>query len=206
MLTNVKVYGLDESMTASGYPMMTDVNKAQDGDKVVKRMKSLGNAKPGSGHDSALKGIVVQMDWETPVLMQPQIQRYHFIDIVSSQSAMHRMCRMDLDKSFTEKVHPVSIDLIKDLVRTYNNWKEDSKYVSIQWKPGEWKDFTKDGLWEVIIHTCPQGLLKVARYTTNYLQLKTMYNQRDGHKLSEWKEFRDWCETLPLFKEFCLKK
>jgi len=35
--------------------------------------------------------------------------------------------------------------------------------------------------------------------TTNYQQLKTMFTQRKNHKLSEWHEFCDWCESLPEF-------
>lgn len=41
--------------------------------------------------------------------------------------------------------------------------------------------------------------------TTNYRQLKTIYFQRKDHKLDEWHKFCDWCESLPLFKELCLK-
>jgi hypothetical protein len=178
-ITNVKVYGLDESMVASGYPMMIDASEKQDYKRMEKRMTKLGNAKGGSGHDSALKGIVVQFDWRTPVLMQPQIQRYHFIDIVSSQSAMHRILSKKLTpEDFAGDVEPTMIDLL-------NSWIEE-------------KDFYK------VIYNLPQSYMKTARYTTNYLQLKTMYNQRKNHKLREWKEFCDWCEMLPKFKEFCL--
>ena len=32
---------------------------------------------------------------------------------------------------------------------------------------------------------------------TNYLQLKTIYNQRKNHRLPEWRLFCDWIKTLP---------
>jgi hypothetical protein len=35
--------------------------------------------------------------------------------------------------------------------------------------------------------------------TTNYQQLKTIYQQRRNHRLPEWQTFCDWCETLPSF-------
>jgi hypothetical protein len=34
--------------------------------------------------------------------------------------------------------------------------------------------------------------------STNYLQLKTIYNQRKAHKLEDWKYFCNWIESLPL--------
>ena len=39
---------------------------------------------------------------------------------------------------------------------------------------------------------------------TNYQQLKTIYKQRRNHRLTEWQEFCDWIETLPMFKELVL--
>ena len=202
MIKNTKVYGINEAARVSGFPMATESELCEPS---FARMVTLGNAKSGSGHDCALKGILVTFDWTTPVLMQPQIQRYHHIDIVSSQSAMHRLTKFDLDKAFDENTHPIIIEKVKEMIKTYNNWKEDSKTVGIHWKGNRWKTFTKKELWDAIIHSCPQGLLKTAGYVTNYLQLKTMYLQRKGHKLKEWREFCDWCETLPQFKEFVLQ-
>ena len=190
-ITKTEVYGIYESKIASGYPMMTDVNEDQDVLKMVKRCEILGNAKSGSGHDSYLKGIVVQFDWNTPVLMQPQIQRYHHIDIISSQSAMHRIIKRDQfrQQDFSGYIRSGVMADINDLLNLYKNEQD--------------KDIKK-GYWRELIDNLPQSYMKVARYTTNYLQLKTMYNQRKNHKLVEWKEFCDWCEGLPHFDEYCL--
>ena len=187
---NVEVYGLQESVKASGYPMMTYL-ESQEGDRMLARAKKLGNAKSGSGHDSYLKGIIVQFDWRTPVFLQPQIQRYHFIDIISSQSAMHRITAREEFKyeDFGTYINPVILTEMNRYLESYNK-------ATIQEE--------KTYYWRKIIENLPQSYLKTARYTTNYLQLKTMYNQRKNHKLDEWKEFCDWCETLPYFKEFCL--
>jgi len=205
---NIRVYGIEESVIASGYPMRTEVDLMSSEELTyairdsIKRIKSLGNAKPGSGHDSFLKGVSVHFDWVTPVLIQPQLGRYHFIDVISSQSAMHRITKIKIDeKAFRKHTHPEAIKLIRVLIEEYNDdytYKDDFPVVmGIRY-------FSKDELWNAIISTCPQGLLKTARYTTNFLQLKTMYNQRDNHKLFEWKEFQEFCERLPYFKEFCL--
>lgn len=41
------------------------------------------------------------------------------------------------------------------------------------------------------------GLRLTARITTNYRQLKTIYQQRKNHRLPEWRAFCAWIETLP---------
>ena len=110
---NVRIYGLNESVIASGYPMQIethDMNKVVIGDKDLKRVKHLGNATPGSGHDCFLKGITVQFDLQVPEYIWRQLDRYHFIDYVSSQSKMHRMLKIDIDKACNKYVTETSIN------------------------------------------------------------------------------------------------
>ncbi len=207
MIKNVKVYALKESVIASGYPMRTETPLNLDYEKAkikdIKRGAKLGGVDSGTGHDNFAKGILVQFDWTTPVLMQPQILRYHHIDIVSSQSSMHKITKMDIKNSVGSMIHKDVLEIVQDMIDIYEDdlfWK-DHEVVTI-----DNLTLTRSQLWRAIVHNCPQGLLKTARYTTNYLQLKTMYQQRRFHKLVEWKEFCEWCLSLPMFKEFCLKK
>ena len=51
---------------------------------------------------------------------------------------------------------------------------------------------------ETIAYSCPMGLELTARITTNYLQLKTIWNQRHEHKLAEWRDFCDNIYCLPF--------
>ena len=83
---NARVYGLDESIIASGYPMQVNTEDMENVDlteKDYKRIKHLGNAVAGSGHDCFLKGIVVQFDLQVPEYIWRQLDRYHFIDYIS---------------------------------------------------------------------------------------------------------------------------
>jgi hypothetical protein len=59
---------------------------------------------------------------------------------------------------------------------------------------------------EQLAYMCPMGLELTARITTNYLALKTIYNQRHNHKLEEWRDFCKEIETLPYAAELILKK
>lgn len=92
---DVKIYGLTESFIKSGFPMMTSYDEylideetieADDTDKVINRCKKLANSESGSGHDSFMKNIIVQFNIKYPEYLSPEIQRYHWFEIVSSMS------------------------------------------------------------------------------------------------------------------------
>jgi len=203
---NVKVYGLNESAKASGYPMISgdipcydDIDELSE--KEIKRIKHLGNAIPGSGHDCFLKGITVQFDITYPNYWSPQFQRYHFADIVSSTSKMHRITKMDLHKTCNKYVDDIVIENLQKWVDIYNSFSEEETEITV----GNNK-YTKYEVFMKIISNAPLGLEQTMRVTTNYLQLKSIYNQRRHHKLKEdWGSFCDWCLTLPMFKDLCIK-
>lgn len=199
-IKNVKVYGLEESIKASKYPMSVDIESLNS--DITDRTISLGSVPTGTGHDNFLKGIVVQFDWTFTPKLSVEVERYHFIDFVSSQSTMHRITKFDLDKAYIRYVDSRCIDIIKEKVKEYNNLQERIKTAT---------DGDKFALQEIakvkyleILYSNPCGMLLTARMTTNYQQLKTIYLQRRHHRLPEWQWFCDWVEQLPHFKELCL--
>lgn len=194
---NVRVYGLNESVIASGYPMQIETNDMNVRDvitdeilteKDLKRAKHLGNATPGSGHDCFAKGITVQFDLQVPEYIWRQLDRYHFIDYVSSQSKMHRILKMDIDKACNKYVLDSTKETLKNLIDTYNR---------------EVSDLGKKELFNHVIANTPSGIMLTARMTTNYLQLKSIVNQRSNHKMQEWRLLCDYFKTLPMFDLVC---
>lgn len=185
-IKNVEVYGLENSIKASKYPMAIDVSKCTD--EITERTISLGSVQTGTGHDNFLKGIVVQFDWTFTPKCSVEVERYHFIDFVSSQSTMHRITKFDLDKAYINYTDKRCINVIKELVEEYNNLENTTT------------DYAKE-LYLRILYSNPCGMFLTARMTTNYQQLKTIYQQRRYHRLPEWQWFCDWCETLPYFIE-----
>ena len=194
---NVRVYGIEESIIASGYPMQTKTVPMVDNapvtnlvisDKDMKRAKHLGNAVPGSGHDCFAKGVTVQFDLQVPEYIWRQLDRYHFIDYVSSQSKMHRILKMDIDKACNKYVLESTKTNLKSLIDLYNK---------------ETVDLAKKELFNHIIANTPCGLMLTARMTTNYLQLKSIVNQRSNHKMQEWRLLCDYFKTLPMFDMVC---
>ena len=181
---NTRVYGLEESIVRSGYPMSvsirTDMDKyiGVDGiDNDWRRAIKLGRTQIGSGHDNFLSGIIVQADIEAPSYWWNQWQRYHFQQIVSSQSKMHRITQMNLADACTIYTDRRIIDIAKEYIVKYEN--------------GE---ITIDHL----LSNIPQGLQLIAGISTNYLQIKIMVAQRSNHRLEMWnKIFVRWVTQLP---------
>lgn len=202
---------LAEALVMSGLPMRVDVNSVDlneeiesigddlffetvsvDNQKVFNRAINLGNALTGSGHDCCIKGVVVTAIVNAPAYWWTQFQRYHFADIISSQSKMHRVLTMNLEEQCSDNVDPMIITLLRDKIKVYNLEEDKAK---------------KKILFDEIIACTPQGLTLTAGIVTNYLQLKTMYLQRKNHKMEDWsRDFSKWVLDLPYFKELCLKE
>lgn len=211
-IKNLKIYGLEESILRSGYPMqigepneISSLPCFEDGWMPnYTRANKLANTPNGSGHSNFLKGIIVQFDLQYPEYFSPQLQRYHWIDIVSSQSKMHKLTSRELTKDdFTPQTYQVFIDRVNELIWRYNSnpWNgEDLVLYGIPIK-------SKQQCFDMIIQNLPSGYLKWMGISTNYLQLKTIYGQRRNHKLKDdWGYFCDFIETLPMSELITGKK
>jgi hypothetical protein len=196
-IENTEVYGLNKSIVASGNAMRTtiDDNTCAHNHNDYKRACALGNTKSGEGHDNFLNGVVVQFDIYAPLYMWKQLQRYHFLDFISSQSTMHRLAKFDIKSQCVANVDYYILQRYQDLLDVYNDWEKLC---------GNDKEKEKNELWRTLVASLPCGFVLGATMTTNYRQLKTIYNQRKNHRLVEWHEFCKWCEELPLFKELII--
>jgi len=186
-VNNVKLYGFEESVKASKYPMATDLRKLDY--EETKTINALAMSGKGEGHDQFLTGITVQFDLTCSNKMWVEAERYRFLYFVSSQSTMHKITQFDLDKQYNQYVNSRVVDLMKTLVKEYNTMKEE----------GADEDLTRRKYLE-ILYTNPSGFELTARLTTNYRQLKTIYAQRKNHRLPEWRQFCKWIELLPNSK------
>ena len=188
-IKNTEVYGLNKTFIASGNPMRTEMadNTKEPTEKDIKRLINLSNTKIGEGHDNALNGIIVQFDLYAPLYMWKQLQRYHFLDFISSCSTMHCLSKFNVAEHCTKDVDKEILNRYQYLLDEYNNSVEKSKEQ-----------------WRTLVASLPSGFVLSATMTTNYRQLKTIYYQRKNHRLSEWHEFCSWCEALPMFKELVL--
>lgn len=184
IVSNVVVYGLEESFRRSKYPMSVNIDKCTT--KYTKTIEYLGTAKSGSGHDNFLKGIVVQFDLTFTIKAWTEAERYHFFDIVSSQSTMHCISKFDIKQQCIEYVDDRIIAIVQELVDKYNNL--DTEHAE------------KKEAYLNLLYNVPVGFKLTAGMTTNYQQLKTIYQQRNNHRLPEWVLFCKWMLSLPHSK------
>lgn len=178
---NISVMDLENSLIASAYPMQERVKGTYN----INRARQLGSTPTGSGHDQYLTGIAVGFDLTCTIKMWVELERYRFVNFVSSQSTMHRIAKMPIKECCNEYVTPEAIENLNRCIDEYNTDKTPEAYLKV-------------------LYNVPTGFELTARLTTNYRALKTVYHQRKNHRLKEWREFCEWVETLPRFKELCL--
>ena len=203
-IEHIKVYDLEESLIASGYPMRTELVTRHPDEKDIKRVLNLTKASNGNGaHGQWLTGIRVAFDLTCTNKMWVEAERYRFLEFVSSQSTMHRITKFNLDEQYNEYVDPRVVEIMKEKVAIYNNLLECSKLWPEHMTQEELDvarlDLKKKYL--EILYTNPAGFELTARMTTNYRCLLNIYIQRHDHRLPEWREFCAELLKLPLFRE-----
>ena len=192
-ISNIKVYDLEESMRAAGYPMRTDLNEAPDFTKDWDRAQRLTKASRfNAAHAQFLTGIVVNFDLTFSNKAWIEAERYRFLNFVSSQSTMHCITKFGLRKQCNEYVDERIITIVQEYIDLYN---------SLTAQDEETIEFKKN-LYLKILYNLPSGFQLTARMTTNYRCLLNIYNQRHDHRLPEWREFcNQLLEELPFFRE-----
>ena len=199
VITNFRVYDLEETLISSGYAMIAEYDEQHcieqanllkeeitDENRHYTRALKLLKAPLNSGHCSFAKGIVDNMDITFTNKAWIEFQRYHFADIITGMSTMHRISKFDLEAAFNEYTDSVIIERLKELQQVYNETKSKEDYLKL-------------------LYSTPAGLKMTGRISTNYLQLMNIWSQRHNHRLPEWRQFCDeLIVKLPLFKEFLI--
>lgn len=198
LLTNIRVYDLDESIIASGYPMRIDAEMREIEDNDISRAMKLTKAsKENHAHGQFLTGIRVNFDLRLSNKAWVEAERYRFLEFVSSQSTMHRISRFDLDTAYNSWVDNRIIQVVKEKVERYNRLKANEPDVSLP----EYQQELKDAYLEILYNN-PAGFELTARMATNYRCILNIINQRWNHRLPEWREVcREFINELPLMED-----
>ena len=191
-ITNTEVFGLERAIKAisNSYTVgEIDTTKAPTS-KQYEIANSLGsNTECFQSHDAFLRGIIVEFDVKYPQYWTPEFQRYHFVEIIMSQSTMHSLKKMlsdDKHNPYNKYVSPETKEIIAKLAKEYENDPSYENFIRLR-------------------SNLPAGFELSETIVTNYKQLKTIWVQRHNHKLKEdWGTFCNWIESLPKFKELCL--
>jgi len=204
-IENAQVFGLDESIFRSGYPMLqkaptpeefnaeiSQIHLARTRGELshphIARAIKLANAK-GGGHDQFLSGITVTFDMTLSNKAWVEAERYRFLTFISSMSTMHRVAFFKIGESCNVHTSKEAIATAEALQNIYNGID------------GAIEPKLKKQAYLDLLYNLPNGFELMAGMITNYRCLRNIYEQRRNHRLPDWHVVCDWIETLPLARE-----
>ena len=102
-ISNIAVYDLKESILASQYPMIVNIENRELVENDFTRANKLVKASKQNGsHGQFLTGIRVNFDLTFSNKAWVEAERYRFLEFVSSQSTMHRISKFDISSQCNE--------------------------------------------------------------------------------------------------------
>ena len=160
------------------------------GEADMKLCKNL--IKAGSPDRKFMRMIHVQADVTAPLYWWKEYDTYKVGTVANSCSTMHTIHKRDLtlDDFSYEHLIPVALDCLNETIKTINTARQF--VVDMKLKEDWWQ----------MIQLLPSSFNQMRTIDLNYENLLSIYRQRKGHKLDEWREFCKWIETLPYMKEF----
>ena len=164
----------------------------------------------GTEHRKFLRQIMVSVDITAPLYWWKEFDTYKVGTTANSTSTMHKLAST-----------PITLDCfeIDDydpnfIIYTFNIGDNDVDYTvnglsetfiehleRLRIKYNETKD---KRYWKELIRWLPNGWLQTRTVTMNYENLRSMYHQREHHKLTEWHSFCDWVKELPYAEDFII--
>ena len=155
--------------------------------------------KAGSPNDKFLRQIFVSIDITAPLYWWKEMDTYKVATVANSTSTMHKLASTpitldcfemdDFDNNIIEQLNDPYLISIQGIIGFLETLRQ--KYL-------ETKDIR---YWKELIRWLPESWLQTRTWTANYATLRNIIHWRKGHKLTEWKQFLDWCKTLPYADE-----
>lgn len=172
------------------------------GENDLDLMKRL--VKAGTDHSKFMRFLPVMVDITAPLYWWKEFDTYKVGTVTNSCSTMHKIAEKEftiedfstdklqtvyndnpMDAYFEGNVRCGSDDAINIVVKVLNYYRQ--RYLK-----------TKDkAYWWQMIQLLPTSYNQKRTVMLNYAVLRNIYHARAGHKLDEWRQFREWIETLP---------
>ena len=152
----------------------------------------------GTEHRKFLRQIMVSVDITAPLYWWKEFDTYKVGTTANSTSTMHKLASTPITLDcfetdditwFTdidERLNPDTIITYCETLRQKYNETKDKRY------------------WKELIRWLPNGWLQTRTVTMNYENLRSMYHQRENHKLTEWHSFCDWARGLPYAEDLII--
>lgn len=171
------------------------------GENDIDLMKRL--YKGGTEHRKYLRQISVSMDVVAPLYWWKEFDTYKVGVTSNSCSTMHKIHAKEftLDDFSHEHLTSTGIDLLENTIDLLNDWRDWyirwDKISSVITKEIECK---KDVWWQMI-QLLPSSYNQRRTIKMNYENVMNIINQREHHKLDEWRNFVEKLKKLPYVME-----
>ena len=151
---------------------------------------SLKLAAAGPEHAKHLRMIMVWADITAPRYWWTEFDTYRAGVEKVSCSTMHKLT-----------ARPLTLNDFESVDHEQEEWQKNNllprlnlllKACTTTTDPYE-----KAYIWKKLIIELPQSYRQTRTVMMSYAALRNIYRQREGHKLTEWQYFRDWCKSLP---------
>ena len=192
-INNVEVVGWEHAIRGMRNPLnswkVSDSYFTEHGTSVgendLNLMKRLAAA--GTDHAKYRRMITVYADLVAPLYWWKEYDTYKVGTVANSCSTMHKIQAkaFTLDDFSCDHLDYTSKCMLKDIIGVIN-------------KNREIFNNTKDKqYWWNMIQLLPSSYNQKRTVMLNYEVLRNMYHSRKSHKLTEWREFCKWIESLP---------
>lgn len=140
----------------------------------------------GTDHKKFMRMINVTMDITAPLYWWKEFDTYKVGTVRNSCSTMHTIMKKEftIDDFSHDKLIGDGIEPLFDMIDALNKFRE--KYLDGNYKTWWWQ----------IIQLLPSSYNQRATVQLNYETLRNIYHSRKNHKLDEWHNFCEECESL----------
>ena len=160
-------------------------------------------SKGGSSHRKFIRMITVYVDITAPLYWWKEFDTYKVDTVSNSCSTMHKIAEKEFTledfscehlMGISEQKIPYNSNVpyitdfkiqLEQIISSLNNARE--LYLE-----------TKDKkYWWQMIQLLPSSYNQKRTIKLNYENLANIWHQRNGHRLDEWNDFRNWIQSLP---------
>lgn len=141
--------------------------------------------KAGPSHRKFMRMIIVYMDIAAPLYWWKEYDTYKIGTVSNSCSTMHKITAKVFDREDFSTDKLTDFDCLDNIIASLN--KNRDLYL---------KTYDKKYWWQ-IIQTLPSSYNQKRTVMLSYEVLRKIYNERNNHKLDEWRSFCKKIRELP---------
>ena len=159
--------------------------------------------KAGTEHRKFLRQIMVSVDITAAIYLFKEFDTYKINVTSNSTSTMHKLATTPITLECFE-IDDYNSEITKNIETEFNLSGEEIIIKFCEDLRQKYLETKDKRYWKELIRWLPESWLQTRTITMNYENLRNIYHQRNGHKLSEWHEICHWIELLPYAKDFII--